>query len=155
MKLTIQQAMTRRGNLQSELNNLSRRIQYSWGIVTVDGKDVVSKVILDQFNADIKRSNEIIKENAELATKIQEANINTLLDGQSVTYWLNYLKQKRNLIYGLSSERSNSVTSGVGVTESDYPNRELALAEREIEKELNVISAKIDTLNNEIKIELD
>ena len=154
MKLTIQQAMTRRGNIEAEINNIFEAIYSSYGVVSLDGKDVVSEVTAKQFEDNVNRLNELAEENAVLADKIQEANVNTLLDGKSVTYWLNYLKKKRNLIRLLRRDRTSGVVSGVGFVENDYVVRDIAVRERELEEYCNGISERIDQLNSEVTIEI-
>lgn len=154
MKLTIQQAMTRRGNIEAEINNIFEAIYRAYGVVSLDGNDVVSEVTAKQFEDNVNRLNELAEENAVLADKIQEANINTLLDGKSVTYWLNYLKKKRNLIRMLNRDRTSGVVSGVGFVENDYVVRDIAVRERELEEYCNGISERIDQLNSEVTIEI-
>ena len=154
MKLTIQQAMTRRGNIEAEINNIHDALYRAYGVVSLDGKDVVSEVTAKQFEDNVNRLNELAEENAVLADKIQEANVNTLLDGKSVTYWLNYLKKKRNLIRMLNRDRTSGVVSGVGFVENDYVVRDIAVRERELEGYCNGISERIDQLNSEVTIEI-
>lgn len=154
MKLTIQQAMTRRGNIEAEINNIHDALYRAYGVVSLDGKDVVSEVTAKQFEDNVNRLNELAEENAVLADKIQEANVNTLLDGKSVTYWLNYLKKKRNLIRMLNRDRTSGVVSGVGFVENDYVVRDIAVRERELEEYCNGISERIDQLNSEVTIEI-
>lgn len=156
-KLTIQQAIFKVSELQETLNENRRRLYNEFfGPTKINGKIVIDK---NKIEEEIKLLEKIEKQNSEIADlkeRIQKANIENKINGKSVAYTLELLKQKRALIASIAEILNNSrstVESGVGaVIYGAYDPEKLREIYENLKNETYELSSKVDKINSETLI---
>lgn len=156
-KLTIQQAIFKVSELQENLNESRRRLYNEFfGPTKINGKSVIDK---NKVEEEVKLLDEIEDKNSEIAElkeKIAKANIENKINGKSVAYTLEILRQKRALVASIGEVLNNSrttVESGVGaVVYGAYDSEKLREIYDNLKKETYELSSKVDKINAETLI---
>lgn len=158
-KMTISQAIFKVSEIQSELNEKRYALSSQFfGPVTVNGKKIVDESKKEKLVEHIERLDKLNEEIAVLKEKIAEKNLENKIDGKSVTYVLEILRQKRAMINSLEvnlRDTRTSVESGVGaVTYAPYDEKRIREKYEKLKEETFRLSSEVDRINSTTYIEM-
>ena len=159
MKLTLQQAIFTISNLSKKQRRLLDLIRDSYVVpLKVNGKEVFEQA---QANEMLKNLSELDLINQDIVTLkdgINVANSENFIENKSLFALLEEVRLKRSILFDLEyllKRDSTTVENGVGVVRYGVLNKkELAEKFYKLEKEVNSLSEKIDSVNAKTEIEV-
>ncbi|MDO4690314.1 MAG: hypothetical protein Q4A58_03355 [Fusobacterium sp.] len=158
-KITIQQAIFLLSTLIEKEREFSSALNEYKVPLYVNGKDVSNPKKKEEMLEDIKELNSIQEDIITLKSILAKSNVNTIIDGKSINYYLEEVRIKRNYLNTLNNLlRSNytKVENAVGVVQYGVLNEEKLRKEaRELETKVNELSQKIDSINSSTYIEIE
>ena len=151
-QLTLQKAIFTLANINKELERFNRRFYANFfGPVAIDGKPIANSNKAQANETDVNQYQELINDASNLRQTIAQANNDTQVNGQTMTYQLEWLRQTRNLITQLERvlERQEvRVENGVGVVEYNaYSEPFVQDTLTKLTKAVNQLSTQIDQVN--------
>ncbi|MBZ6527420.1 hypothetical protein HYQ40_06480 [Aerococcaceae bacterium DSM 111021] len=160
-QFTIQEAIFTLSNFNKQIEQLNRRFYSNFfGPIKVDGKPIPHADKAQSNEDELIKYKKLITDTSALRHSIAQANNELIVDNQSVTYQLEWVRQTRFLITQLENliqRQETRVETGVGIVEYSAYN-ELSIREDidRLTKEVNKISSLIDQSNAQsiITIEL-
>lgn len=159
MKITLQQCIFLISNLTKKQSQLFSSLNSQYFVpLTVNGKDMVDKSKSKEMLERLKEIEILNQDLVTLKNALCVANNKNKIGKQTLFAALEDVRLKRNLLsnmkYALSREY-NRVETGVGVVRYGIMNEEILKGKRDkLEKEVNNLSSKIDSMNASVEIEV-
>ena len=159
MKLTLQQAIFTISNLSKKQRRLLDLIRDSYVVpLKVNGTEVFEQVQADEMLKNLSELDLINQDIVTLKDGINVANTENFIEYKSLFALLEEVRLKRNILFDLEyllKRDSTTVENGVGVVQYGVLNKkELAEKFNKLEKEVNSLSEKIDSVNAKTEIEV-
>ena len=159
MKLTLQQAIFTISNLSKKQRRLLDLIRDSYVVpLKVNGTEVFEQVQADEMLKNLSELDLINQDIVTLKDGINVANTENFIENKSLFALLEEVRLKRNILFDLEyllKRDSTTVENGVGVVQYGVLNKkELAEKFNKLEKEVNSLSEKIDSVNAKTEIEV-
>lgn len=158
-KITIQQAIFLLSTLIEKQNTLSLGLNSYKVPLLVNGKNVTDPKKVKQMLMEIEELNLIQKDIINLKSSLAELNIKTKVDKKSLNQYLEEVRMERSYLQTLNALLKSNYTkveNSVGVVQYGLLNedyiKELAI---KLEKKVNEISQKIDTINSSTYLEIE
>ncbi|ACZ01878.1 hypothetical protein [Streptobacillus moniliformis] len=160
MKITIQQCIFLISNLTKKQNRIFLSLNsYSNIPIKVNGKDVFDKTQAKEMLALYSELEIINRDLATLKTVLNHTNSTNKINDMPISYHLEDLKNKRNLLSFLErsiNSNTSSAESGVGIVNYGVLNQNILKENyRKLEKEVNSMSERIDIENSKLTIEVN
>ncbi len=159
MKITLQQCIFLISNLTKKQSQLFSSLNSQYFVpLTVNGKDMVDKSKSKEMLERLKEIEILNQDLVTLKNALCVANNKNKIGKQTLFAALEDVRLNRNLLsnmeYALSREY-NRVETGVGVVRYGIMNEEILKGKRDkLEKEVNNLSSKIDSMNASVEIEV-
>lgn len=159
MKITLQQCIFLISTLSKKQARLINALNSVYFVpTTVNGKDVTDKNRALEMKEDLQTIELITQDLVTLKNALSVANNKHKIGKKTLFSALEEVRLKRNLLsnfeYALSRS-FNKVETGVGVVQYGTLNESLLKEKYEaLEKEVNILSEQIDSLNASIEIEV-
>jgi len=159
MKLTLQQAIFTISNLSKKQRRLLDLIRDSYVVpLKVNGKEVFEQAQADEMLKNLSELDLINQDIVTLKDGINLANSENFIENKSLFALLEEVRLKRNILFDLEyllKRDTTAVENGVGVVQYGVLNKkELAEKFNKMEKEVNSLSEKIDSVNAKTEIEV-
>ncbi|WP_022818959.1 hypothetical protein [Fusobacterium russii] len=158
-KITIQQAIFLLSTLMEKQSTLSLGLNSYKVPLLVNGKNVTDPKKVKQMLREIEELNLIQKDIINLKSSLAELNIKTIVDKKSINQYLEEVRMERSYLQTLNALLKSNYTkveNSVGVVQYGLLNedyiKELAI---KLEKKVNEISQKIDTINSSTYLEIE
>lgn len=158
-KITIQQAIFLLSTLMEKQSTLSLGLNSYKVPLLVNGKNVTDPKKVKQMLREIEELNLIQKDIINLKSSLAELNIKTKVDKKSLNQYLEEVRMERSYLQTLNALLKSNYTkveNSVGVVQYGLLNedyiKELAI---KLEKKVNEISQKIDTINSSTYLEIE
>lgn len=160
MKLTIQQAIFTISNLTKKQRRLLDYICDNYVVpLKVNGKEVFEQSQADEMLKNLSDLNLLNQDIVALKDAINIANSENFIENKSLFSLLEEVRLKRVILSSLEEllKRDNTrVENGVGVVQYGVLNRsELSEKFNKLEKEVNLLSEKIDNINSKTEIDVN
>ncbi|MGO4937758.1 hypothetical protein ACTQ54_09130 [Fundicoccus sp. Sow4_H7] len=159
-QLTIQEAIFTLSNVNKEIERLNRRLFSNFtGPIRVDGVKITQGHKAEENEADLQLQQELIQDASHLRQAINQANQDNQVEGQTISYQLEWLRHTRNLLEHLQQlleSQSTRVENGVGVVEYGVYNEALVNETiKTLTQKANALSAKIDLFNAQTTLSVE
>ena len=159
MKLTLQQAIFTISNLTKKQRRLLDYIRDNYVVpLKVNGKEVFEQAQADEMLKNLSELDLVNQDIVTLKDEINVANSENFIENKSLFALLEEVRLKRTVLYDLEyllKRESTRVENGVGVVQYGVLNRKELLEKfNKLEKEVNSLSEKIDSVNSKTEIEV-
>lgn len=156
-KMRIQEAIYEISELQKEINMLRLELYKGYhGPIQVNNEVIDTSDLYKSFNDKLGKIHELTGRLVELKGKVQKANIETQVEGMSVTEALVKVKELRSLYDSLSIgyERPRTSIENVGVVKYGmFDDEHYRKTMEELRQQINTLSQAIDLVNSTTMID--
>lgn len=160
MRMTLQQCIFNISIITKKLQKLNYSIGAKSDIpLSVNGEDITNKDKAEEFLLSLKTMEILQEDLIKLKSALNKANNDNKLDGESIFTNLEKVRLKREFLAtlenALGGERT-AIEEGVGVVEYGVLNKTYIKEKISVlEKEVNTLSEKLDSINGSIEIEVE
>lgn len=156
-KMRVQEAIYEISELQKEINMLRLELYKGYhGPIQVNNEVIDTSDLYKSFNDKLEKIKELTDRLVELKGKVQKANIETQVEGMSVTEALVKVKELRSMYDSLSIgyERPRTSIENVGVVKYGmFDDEHYRKTMDELRQQINTLSQAIDLVNSTTMID--
>lgn len=156
-KMRVQEAIYEISELQKEINTLRMELYKGYhGPIQVNNEVIDTSDLYKSFNDKLGKIQELLGRLVELKGKVQKANLETQVEGMSVTEALVKVKELRSLYESLAIgyERPRTSIENVGVVKYGmFDDDHYRKTMEELRQQINTLSQAIDLVNSTTMID--